>query len=116
MPDGVAVIHPDDATLLAELRGDNGVAAACAMQRHSRTLWRIARGILGMMVKPKRRCGIPGFAPSPARMGIAATRAEPVGRTDLLSGREVRRQPDKLNHLPAHSSKFDVSTYFPTTE
>ena len=34
----------------------------------------------------------------------------------LLSGREVRRQPDKLNHLPAHSSKFDVSTYFPTTE
>lgn len=47
MPDGVAEIHPDDATLLAELRGGNGVAAARVMQRHNRRLWRIARGILG---------------------------------------------------------------------
>ena len=47
MPDGVAEIHPDDGTLLAELRGGNGVAAARVMQRHNRRLWRIARGILG---------------------------------------------------------------------
>ena len=43
----VAAVHPDDVTLLDALRRGNGDAAAAVMQRHNRTLWRIARGILG---------------------------------------------------------------------
>lgn len=45
MPDGVAAVHAD-AALLAALRCGSGNAAAALMQRHNRTLWRIARGIL----------------------------------------------------------------------
>src|SRR4051794_29952151 len=44
MPDGGAAVHPDDVTLLDALRGGSGDAAALVMQRHNRTLWRIARG------------------------------------------------------------------------
>lgn len=47
MPDGVAAVHTDDAALLAALRLGDGDAAALVMQRHNRTLWRLARGILG---------------------------------------------------------------------
>jgi RNA polymerase sigma-70 factor, ECF subfamily len=47
MPDGSSTVHPDDVRLLDALRGGNGDAAAMVMQRHNRTLWRIARGILG---------------------------------------------------------------------
>ncbi len=46
MPDGVTAVHAEDAALLAALRGGSGNAAATLMQRHNRTLWRIARGIL----------------------------------------------------------------------
>src|SRR5689334_19698068 len=39
--------HPDDAVLLAALRSGDGSAAKRMMQRHNRTLWHVARGILG---------------------------------------------------------------------
>ena len=65
--------------LFAKLAGATASPRAHVMQRHNRTLWRIARGILGMTAKPKRQCRIPGFAPSPARMRIAATRASVPG-------------------------------------
>ena len=46
MPDGTAAVHSDDVALMDALRLGDGDAAALLMQRHNRTLWRIARGIL----------------------------------------------------------------------
>jgi RNA polymerase sigma-70 factor, ECF subfamily len=46
MPDGIAAVHSEDVALLDALRLGDGDAAALLMQRHNRTLWRIARGIL----------------------------------------------------------------------
>src|SRR5580704_4152600 len=46
MLDGIAAVHPEDIALLEALRLGDGNVAALLMQRHNRTLWRIARGIL----------------------------------------------------------------------
>jgi RNA polymerase sigma-70 factor, ECF subfamily len=46
MPDGTATVRSEDVALLDALRIGDGDAAALLMQRHNRTLWRIARGIL----------------------------------------------------------------------
>jgi len=47
MPAEMTATHPDDAVLLAALRCGDNSAAGRMMQRHNRTLWRIARGVLG---------------------------------------------------------------------
>ena len=47
MPDGIASAHADDLALFQDLRRGDHAAAALVMRRHNRTLWRIARGILG---------------------------------------------------------------------
>lgn len=39
--------HADDLALFQDLRAGSHAAAALVMRRHNRTLWRIARGILG---------------------------------------------------------------------
>ena len=104
MPGGAAAVHSEDVALLDALRLGDGDAAALLMQRHNRTLWRIARGILkddGDAEEAVQDTWLRAFAAAHAYRGEASlgTWLARIAINEALRRAEHRRPTEELDPI-----------------